>query len=395
VILGAGLFAQTSFAAVSVGLAALAPALRSHYRLSLGETGVVLGAVGIGMLPTLLPWGLLADRFSERLVIALGLGGAGVAVGAAGTTHSFSTLVGSLIVAGALGASVNAASGRAVMWWFGAHERGLALGIRQTAIPIGGAAAAAGLPWLASAGGTRLAFLVLGCGCIAGALVAAALMREAPPRTPELGDLTRPARDPRMWLLAGGSALYLTAQIAITGFVVLFLHEHRGLSAHSAAALLAGINVLGIGARIGAGRWSDRLRTRLEPLRVIGLALAAGTGAVAALVDAPLGILVPALVVAGVLSLAWNALSFTAAAESAGTARSGAALGFQQTLLGVLGAGVPPAFAAIVVASSWRVAFALAALGPLLGVLALRKVPEPSTGGARRLGTSAIPPAAR
>jgi len=205
VILGAGLFAQTSFAAVSVGLAALAPALRSHYRLSLGETGVVLGAVGIGMLPTLLPWGLLADRFSERSVIALGLGGGGVAVGAAGTTHSFSALVGLLIVAGALGASVNAASGRAVMWWFGAHERGLALGIRQTAIPIGGAAAAAGLPWLASAGGTRLAFFVLGSGCVAGALVAAALMRGAPSRTPELGDVTRPARDPpdvaaRRWL---------------------------------------------------------------------------------------------------------------------------------------------------------------------------------------------------
>jgi len=206
--------------------------------------------------------------------------------------------------------------------------------------------------------------------------------------------VTRPARDPRMWLLAGGSALYLTAQIALTGFVVLFLHEHRGLSAHAAAALLAGINVLGIGARIGAGRWSDRLRKRLEPLRAIGLALTAGTAMVAALVDAPLGILVPALVVAGVLSLAWNALSFTAAAESAGAARSGAALGFQQTLLGVSAACVPPAFAAIVGASSWRVAFALAALGPLLGVLALRKVPE-ATSVARRLETSAIPPAAR
>ena len=266
-ILGAGLFAQTSFAAVSVGLAALAPALRSHYRLSLGETGVVLGAVGIGMLPTLLPWGLLADRSSERLLIALGLGGSGVAVGAAGTTHSFSALVGWLVVAGALGASVNAASGRAVMWWFAPEERGLALGIRQTAIPIGGAAAAAGLPWLASAGGTRLAFLVLGCWCIGGALVAGALMREAPVRPPELGDVTRPARDPKMWLLAGGSALYLTAQIALTGFVVLFLHEHRGMSAHTAAALFAGINVLGIGARIGSGRWSDRLGTRLEPLR--------------------------------------------------------------------------------------------------------------------------------
>jgi len=393
VILGAGTFAQSSFAAVSVGLAALAPALRSHYRLSLGETGVVLGAVGIGMLPTLLPWGLLADRSSERLLIALGLGGSGVAVGAAGTTHSFSALVGWLVVAGALGASVNAASGRAVMWWFAAEERGLALGIRQTAIPIGGAAAAAGLPWLASAGGTRLAFLVLGCWCVGGALVAGALMREAPVRPPELGDVTRPARDPKMWLLAGGSALYLTAQIALTGFVVLFLHEHRGMSAHTAAALLAGINVLGIGARIGSGRWSDRLGTRLEPLRRIGLVLTAGTATVAALVEAPLGILVPALVVAGVLSLSWNALSFTAAAEAVGAARSGAALGFQQTLLGVLSAGVPPAFAAVAT-GSWRLAFALAALGPLLGVLALRKVPEPTRAG-RRLETSAIPPAAR
>jgi MFS family permease len=394
VILGAGTFAQSSFTAVSVGLAALAPALRSHYRLSLGETGVVLGAVGIGMLPTLLPWGLLADRLGERSVIALGLAGAGAALAAAAATHSFAALTGALIVAGALGASVNAASGRAVMGWFDAGERGLALGIRQTSTPIGGASAAAGLPWLASAGGTHLAFVVLACGCGAGALVAGILMREAPVRTPELGDVTRPARDPRMWLLAGGSALYLTAQIAVTGFVVLFLHEHRGLSAHSAAALLAGINVAGIGARIAAGRWSDRRGTRLAPLRVIGLALVAGTAVVAALVDAPLAVLLPALAVAGMLSLAWNGLSFTAAAEAAGPARSGAALGFQQTALGVMVALVPPGFAAVVAASSWRVAFALAAIGPLLGVLALRNVPEATSAG-RRLGTSAIPPAAR
>jgi sugar phosphate permease len=394
VILGAGTFAQSSFTAVSVGLAALAPALRSHYRLSLGETGVVLGAVGIGMLPTLLPWGLLADRLGERSVIALGLAGAGAALAAAAATHSFAALTGALIVAGALGASVNAASGRAVMGWFDAGERGLALGIRQTSTPIGGASAAAGLPWLASAGGTHLAFVVLGCGCVAGALVAGLLMREAPFRTPELGDVTRPARDPRMWLLAGGSALYLTAQIAVTSFVVLFLHEHRDLSAHSAAALLAGINVAGIGARIAAGRWSDRRGTRLAPLRVIGLALVAGTAVVAALVDAPLAVLLPALAVAGVLGLAWNGLSFTAAAEAAGPARSGAALGFQQTALGVMVALVPPGFAAVVAASSWRVAFALAAIGPLLGVLALRNVPE-TTSAERRLGTSAIPPAAR
>jgi sugar phosphate permease len=390
VILAAGTLAQASFSTASVGLPALAPAIRSEYRLSLGETGIVLAAIGIGMLFTLLPWGLLADRFDERLVIAAGLLGAGAALAGAAFTGSLGGLVGALVAAGALGASVNAASGRAIMAWFPSGELGLALGIRQTAIPIGGALGAAVLPVL---GGTRPAFLALGGFCVAGAVVAAAFMRGSGAREPELADVGRPLRDPRMWLLGGGTALYLTAQIGITGFVVLFLHDHRHVSTHAAAALLAAINVVAIGARIGAGRVSDRLRTRLEPLRAIGVTLALATAAVAALTDAPLAALVPAFLVGGVLSMAWNGLAFAAAAEAAGPRRTGAALGFQQTLLGVVVAAVPPAFAAVA-ASSWRLAFALAALGPLLGLLALSRVDEP-TRVVRRRGTSAIPPAAR
>jgi sugar phosphate permease len=396
VILGAGTFAQATFSAVSVGLPALAPALRSHYRLTLGETGVVLGAVGIGMLFTLLLWGLLADRVSERIVIGIGLSVAGLAIVAAGHTHSYGALVAVLFVAGATGASVNAASGRAVMGWFPEHERGLALGVRQTAIPIGGATAAAGLPWLASSGGTRLAFLVLGCACIGGAVVAASLIRDSPSAVGELEDITQPMRDPRAWILGLGTGFFLTAQIAITGFVVLFLHVHRGVSAHSAAALLAGINVLGIGARITSGRWSDRIHARIAPMRLIGVALAIATAAVAALVDAPLAVLIPALAIAGVLSMAWNGLAVVAAAESAGAGRVGAAIGFQQTLLGVVVAGAPPAFAAVAT-GSWRLAFALSAVGPVVGVIALRAVSEPAalTSSARRREMSAIPPAAR
>jgi len=342
------------------------------------------------MLFTLLPWGLLADRLDERAVIAVGLTLAGLALGAAGMTATYPTLLAALIAAGAFGASVNAASGRAVMSWFGAEERGLALGIRQTAIPIGGALGAAVLPAL---GSTRVAFFALGGSCIVGAAVAAVFMRGSPAQEPELVDVAGPLRDVRMWLLGGGTALYLTAQIGITGFVVLFLHEHRHVSTHAAAALLAAINVLAIGARIGSGRISDRLGTRLRPLRAIGIVLAVSTATVAVLLDAPLPVLEPAFVVAGVLSMTWNGLAFAAAAEAAGTRRTGAALGFQQTLLGVMVAAAPPAFAAIA-STSWRLAFVLAAVGPVLGVLALSLVPEP-TAAARRRGTSAIPPAAR
>ena len=396
VVLAAGTLAQASFSATSVGLPALSPTLKSEYGLTLTQTGVVLAGVGIGMLFTLLPWGLVADRVDERWVIATGLAGAAVLLVLASTTHTFVTVTLALVGVGALGASVNAASGRAIMAWFPSTELGLALGIRQTAIPIGGALGAVLLPVLGSAGGTRAAFVFLGAACLAGAVVAAVFVRGGSGGEPRLGDVTQPVRDRFMWLLGAGTGLFLLAQIGIIGFVVLFLHEHRGLSKEAAGAVLAGIYVLAVAARIGSGTISDRVGSRLGPLRTIGVALAIGTACVAAALDAPLGLLIPLFLVAGVLSMSWNGLAYAAAAEAAGAARTGAALGFQQTLLGVVVAGAPPVIAAVA-EHSWRLAFFLAAAGPAAGVLILQRLRERSSGPrpARTRGTSASLPAAR
>jgi hypothetical protein len=151
--------------------------------------------------------------------------------------------------------------------------------------------------------------------------------------------------------------------------------------------------VLAIGARIGSGRISDRLGSRLRPLRAIGVALTLFTAGVAAATDAPLGLLMPLFLIAGVLSMAWNGLAYASAAETAGSARTGAALGFQQTLLGVVVAGAPPVVA-VVAAHSWRLAFFLAAAGPGLGVLILRRLEARGPRPARTPGTSATLPAA-
>jgi sugar phosphate permease len=228
-----------------------------------------------------------------------------------------------------------------------------------------------------------------------GGIVALAFIRTPPAPGSDLANVRGPMRDRRMWILGLGAGFYLTAQIGITGFLVLFLHEHRGVSSHAAALLLAAINVLSIGARIASGRWSDRVHTRLRPIRQIGIALTAMTAVVALTTDAPLGVLIPALIVAGCLSMSWNGLAIAAAAETASGGRVGAAIGLQQTLLGVLVAGVPPAFAAVA-GSSWRLAFALAAVGPAIGALALTRVPEPIRATAvRTRETSVMPPAAR
>ena len=396
VVLAAGTLAQASFSASSVGLPALSPTLKSEYGLSLPQTGVVLAAVGVGMLFTLLPWGLVADRVDERWVIATGLAGAAALLVAASRTHTFGAVTGVLVGVGALGASVNAASGRAIMAWFPSTELGLALGIRQTAIPIGGALGAAVLPVLGSSGGTHLAFLFLAAASLTGAVIAAVFIRGGRGAEPEVGDVTQPLRDPFMWRLGTGTGLFLLAQIGITGFVVLFLHEERGLSKEAAGAVLAGIYVLAVAARIGSGTVSDRLGSRLGPLRTIGVALALLTACVAAAIAAPLALLIPLFIIAGVLSMSWNGLAYAAAAEAAGAARTGAALGFQQTLLGVVVAGAPPVIAAAA-AHSWRLAFFLAAAGPAVGVLVLQRLREPVRGRrlARTRGTSASLPGAR
>ena len=332
----------------------------------------MLAVEWLGTLLTLLPWGLLADRIGERRVLATGLAACGILLVAAGRTSSYPLFVLLLFLVGAAGASVSAASGRAVMGWFAAEERGLALGIRQTAIPAGGFAAALVLPQLDVAG----AFAALGVFCLLGAAAGALFVRE-PRAVARLADEVEwTIRDRRLWVLCLGSGLYLVAQIALIGFVVLYLHDERGLGEGEAAAVLAAIQVVAAALRIAAGRWSDVLRLRVLPLRRIGLATAFALAVATALLDGPLAVLIPAFVVAGALSMAWNGLSFTVAAELAGRIRSGAAIGVQQSSLSAFGVAVPIAFAALVAATSWHAGYALAALCPVVGWWVLRPLAD-------------------
>jgi sugar phosphate permease len=395
VVLGVGTAAQATVAAAMFSVAVLAPQLKAHFHLSIAQTGIALAALGIGMTPTLLPWGMLADRIGERIVLPLGLATGAVALACAGIARSYDELVVLLVVAGALSASVNAASGRAVMQWFDRSQRGLALGIRQANVPLGGLVAALALPPLADAAGLGWAFFAVAAACAAGALAGAVFVRSPahgvgaesvaaeshpPPRS-------RPLRQRPIWLISWGSGLVVVGQVATMSFTVLFLHDGRGFSTTDAALVLAAAQVLGGALRIAAGHWSDSFGSRIVPLRWLALGVTAGLVVIGASAQAPAWILVPVLVLAGGIGLSWNGLSFVATAEMAGTAASGAALGFQQTFLGIAGIVAPIGFAALVSATSWRVAFIVSGLFPLLGWLAFRPLasatPRATQAGAR------------
>jgi sugar phosphate permease len=172
-ILALGTGAQAAYSAVFLGIPVLAPALQREYDLGLTQVGLAIAAANAGSVVTLLGWGMLADRAGERTVLAAGLAGCGAGLLIAAFAPSFPILVAALTVGGASGASVNAASGRAVMTWFAREQRGFALGIRQTALPIGGMIAALILPPIEAAGGVQAGLLALASGCLAAAVAGA------------------------------------------------------------------------------------------------------------------------------------------------------------------------------------------------------------------------------
>ena len=75
--------------------------------------------------------------------------------------------------------------------------------------------------------GLGAAFLFLAALAFAGALAGALLIRERVREGVEAEDVEWTLKDMRLWRLSFGTGLYLAAQVAITGFVVLFLVDAR------------------------------------------------------------------------------------------------------------------------------------------------------------------------
>jgi MFS family permease len=214
----------------------LAPALRRAYHLSLAQTGLLISMSLIGSLVSLIPWGQATDRFGERFVLLVGLLGCGASLIGAAFVHRCAALALLLALAGAAGASVQSASGRAVMHWFAPAERGLALAMRQTAIPLSGFVVSLAIPPIEHAGGIAWGFGALGIACLAGAVLGALVLREGPQAEPHAQRSERPLRDRRLWTLSFGSSLVIAPQLCVVGFTVLLLHERRGLTTSAAAA---------------------------------------------------------------------------------------------------------------------------------------------------------------
>ncbi|MGW4207837.1 MFS transporter [Lentzea sp. NPDC004789] len=358
VVLCIGALAQGVNAAVFLGLPAISPQLQQHFSLTLPQVGLLLGAVNLGTMVALVPWGVFADRRGERL--AMTIGGVGSAACLLAVALGNAWLAGvALLGAGLFGASVNAASGRAVMSWFRAGKRGLAMGVRQTATPLGAALTAAFLPGVAITHGVPAAFVALASVTAFVAVAVALLVREPPGATRAGSDRGQILKDPKLLRLSVASGLLVVPQFTATALLVPLLSTH-GMTVTAAAVVFGVAQALGGAGRLVVGVWSDRVRSRVGPLKIVAVATAVGFALVAVFDQAPVPALVAVLVPTTALAVCWNGLAVTEAGELAPDGRSATAIAMQNSA-NYLSAAVTPAVASwVAVHVAWPAAMVLA-----------------------------------
>lgn len=386
-MLGVSMWAQVAGTVFVNAAPFLIPYLHLRRGLSLVEAGLVASAPLIGMMLTLIAWGAVVDRIGERTTMALGLFLVAAASAAAASTTSIAALAVFLFIGGAAGGSTNSASGRVVIGWFPPARRGMAMGVRQTAQPVGVGLSALLVPNLVGSRGLGPTFAVIAGLCLTAGLLVGWLVVD-PPRpdraTAEAAvHLANPYRgDDRLWRIHVSSMLLVVPQFTVWTYMLVWLIDERGWSTFAASALVGGTQVLGSVGRIAAGVWSDRVGSRLGPMRLV--AFAAGATMLA------LGLLegtVPAvalMVVATIVTVADNGLAFTSVAEISGPFWSGRALGTQNTGQFLAAAVVPPSVGALLTAAGYGWAFATVAAFPLAAAALVPVRREHLTGWAQR-----------
>lgn len=353
------------------GVAFLIPALKVVRGTSLTEASLLSSMPSWGMVVTLVGWGYVLDRVGERMVMAVGSALTAAATYAAASVHSLLLMGVFLFLGGMAAASCNSAGGRLVSGWFPPHQRGLAMGVRQTAQPLGIALGALVIPELAERSPhAGLMFPAVACTLAA---VVSVIGVVDPPRksrkSASVEELASPYRGSSvLWRIHVVSALLMMPQTVTVTFMLVWLMNHHRWSVAAAGGLVTISQLLGAVGRIAVGRWSDRVGSRMRPVRIIAIAAAVNLFLLALVDNQGSRYDVALMVAISVIAVLDNGLEATAITEYAGPFWSGRALGTQNTTQRLAAAAGPPLFGALITAAAYPLAWGLCGLFPLAAV---------------------------
>ena len=394
VILSISMVAQVASVSAIFGIPVILPRLREDFGVSTAQAGVLAGLPSFGLLLTLLIWGLVIDRVGERGTMALSLTLTAGALGLLWVAPGLWSVAAVFLLLGAVGGPVNAASGRLVLTWFTANERGLAMGIRQSGLPVGVGLSALVLPAAAEAWGFVGAMTLPGLLALVAVPLVLAMPTEPPRsepsrRTPvhgrkgERGGAPRsPYREWTIWRVHGVSMLLGVPQVTLMTYAVLYLVQEQGWGPPAAGAVIAAAQVPGAVGRLVLGAVSDRSGARMRPVRALAVSGALVLLLLTLLPAAWPWSAVPLVLVCLVLTMWHNGLTFTAVAEIAGTAWAGRALAVQNWLQAISTTLTPLLMAVVITVAGLPWVFAVSAVFAAAAIAVVPSEHRPDPGGA-------------
>jgi len=384
-LLGAALVSQIGISVVEQGIPTLTGFVKDDLGLNAATAGLVISSFTAGRVLGSYAAGVAADRIGERRVLVGGglVTGSAIAIAASAPLPAFLFL---LLLGGIASAASTPAGGRLVLLAFPRNRHGLAIGVRQTGIPIGGLVAAALLPWIAHIYGWRVSLAVDGA-VTAVTVVPLVLSRRlrTDPGEPHERVSGSPARNRTVRLLTVWGCLLVTGQYALVAFLALDFHLGAGLSLAAASLLVAVSQAFGIVGRVGWGALSDRLLTHGRKPLLIALTAVALAGALLLFATprtAPVGWLVAVAALAGFALIGFQGLWVTMVAEAAGPAQAGAATGFGITFIALAIVVSPPLYGLVAdVAGTYRAIWAALAIVLAVAFVPAVMVREEEAGG--------------
>ena len=151
----------------------LLPVWAAEFHLSFAQVGMIRTAYTGGMAALQIPFGILAERWGERRLLAAGTAVTGASFIAAGTAGGFVSLLAFLLAAGLASSVQHPLSSSLVSKAYETGRRRAALGTYNFSGDVGKAAIAAGIGLLASVVGWRAASAAYG---VIGVLAAVAIV---------------------------------------------------------------------------------------------------------------------------------------------------------------------------------------------------------------------------
>jgi MFS family permease len=395
-MLGIMTAAQAGASVVQQAIGSLAPLLLVTFALNAKQLGVLFTALYLGSATFTAVSGVLTDRLGERRMLAISGSIMTLSLLGAAAFENYVWLVGCIFVFAIGYAPVMPAGGRAILAWF-KRDRGFAMGIRQTGVPVGGLLGAIVLPLAAShfdgyRGALVTAAVLVGLPSLLACVFyrEPTLERQAPATSTQVfAGMKMLFRDPRLIATTITCSLLMNTQVAMNGFLTVTAIRHLHVAPGVANTALAGGFIAAGVARIFWGWFSDRAipGKRIELLAGLSALSALSTSLFALLPVGQAWLVIPSAALIGLFGAGWNGVMAAALAEIGGPERAASAVGLTLTFVFGLSAVGPLIFGAIADHASLQVAwfvtsaFALAGVLPAFWLQSVRRaVPAPGTG---------------